>query len=266
MKLFDTFISFVASWEFKVGEKSRQIPSHNGWLLALKGLKGLCHQLMVEEKALSFLCLRKVNQDHVENLHSQIRRFNGFNDHPMPEQYVNALHCLACYVSTTELLDKNISSGANCLPDGENDISLPLPQVNTGVCGYETETPEGHEIESTRLDWEAAIPLSLSDIEHNIVDYIAGSVVKQIVKNYSTFNLCKECISLLTKDPQERSGTNVTLVMLKEYKEGSLITVSVSDAVSELCNSFENFFQRYTKYYIIWVANAQPKETSFVCF
>jgi len=59
----------------------------------------------------------------VENLHSQIRGYNGFNDHPTPESYINALRCLSCSSSTTELLDKTISAGANCLADGETNTS-----------------------------------------------------------------------------------------------------------------------------------------------
>lgn len=83
-------------------------------------MKKLRAKLLVAEKLLSHLCLRKCNQDHVENLHSQIRGYNGFNDHPSVTAYINALRCLSCSFSTSELLDQTMSSGANCVPDGEH--------------------------------------------------------------------------------------------------------------------------------------------------
>ena len=69
------------------------------------------------------MCLRKCNQDHVENLHSQIRIYNGFNDHPTAEGYINPLRCLASSSSICELLDKTILSGANCQPDDEHSTA-----------------------------------------------------------------------------------------------------------------------------------------------
>jgi hypothetical protein len=38
-----------------------------------------------------FLCLRKANQDHVENLHCLIHAYHSSNDHPMTDAY-DVLH------------------------------------------------------------------------------------------------------------------------------------------------------------------------------
>ncbi|KAL8599934.1 hypothetical protein ACOMHN_057711 [Nucella lapillus] len=90
---FACFSNFVESWCFtnpKNGKLASNIPSHKEWLLVLSAMKGLSQKLIMEKEVLTHLCLRKCNQDPVENLHSQIRGYNGFNDHPTLPAYVNA--------------------------------------------------------------------------------------------------------------------------------------------------------------------------------
>ncbi|XP_005095249.1 uncharacterized protein LOC101858172 [Aplysia californica] len=114
---FSSFFNYVESWFYTNPINSKpatNIPSHQGWLLELSPKKGLSQQLIMEEEVLTHLCLRKCNQDHVENLHSQKRGYNGFNNHPTIPGYVNALHCQSSSSATSELLDKTISAGANC--------------------------------------------------------------------------------------------------------------------------------------------------------
>ena len=62
-------------------------------------------------KSSYFLCLRKCDQDQVENMH---RAFRGFNDNPMLHQYVTAIKCLSCSLGTKELIDSSISTSTNC--------------------------------------------------------------------------------------------------------------------------------------------------------
>ncbi|ELU02062.1 hypothetical protein CAPTEDRAFT_218121 [Capitella teleta] len=123
LTLFDRFVAFGDSWSFinPRTQKALSIPSHQGWRVVLQSMKGGCIELLLDRN-FSFVSLRKFNQDHVENLHSRIRSFNGNNQHPMVSEYVNAIRCLACAASTTELLDRDINKGQNCLPDGELGI------------------------------------------------------------------------------------------------------------------------------------------------
>lgn len=92
----------------------KTVPSHQGWLMVLKSMADLAGELF-SARILKFLCLRKLNQDHKETLHSQIRGHNDFNDHPMPEHYITALRALASTFQTAELLQ--ISSESNCQPN-----------------------------------------------------------------------------------------------------------------------------------------------------
>lgn len=63
---------------------------------------------------MDFMCTRKLNQDHVENLHCMIQGKNGYNDHPTPHEYITALRCLSCKASTTELVQSSHPEEANC--------------------------------------------------------------------------------------------------------------------------------------------------------
>ncbi|KAK7088797.1 hypothetical protein V1264_022670 [Littorina saxatilis] len=250
---FATFFNFVASGKFVVNGKERKIPSHAGWMLALKSLAMLSTKLIQDEKVLSHLCLRKCNQDHVENLHSQIRGYNGFNDHPSLTSYVNALRCLACSFSTSELLDKTIRAGANCQPDGEHGIDL-----NTGTSfASEGPSPLGSAQISVSLSAteSAELPV-LSDIESDIVHYIAGSVVRNVGKLDIG---CSGCKGQFTTSPSEEESPS--LISLKEYKLGSL--VRVREPILGFFKEFESHFRKETENRL---PNPNPRRTILANF
>eukprot|EP00745_Piridium_sociabile_P001644 TRINITY_DN11012_c0_g1_i1.p1 TRINITY_DN11012_c0_g1~~TRINITY_DN11012_c0_g1_i1.p1 ORF type:complete len:747 (+),score=148.19 TRINITY_DN11012_c0_g1_i1:561-2801(+) len=254
---FATFFNFVASWKFVANGKERKIPSHAGWMLALKSLKMLSKKLIQDEKVLSHLCLRKCNQDHVENLHSQIRGYNGFNDHPSLTSYVNALRCLACSFSTSELLDKTISAGANCQPDGEHGIHL-NSDTSFAAPTPASEGPSslGFEEQITVSATESAELPVLPDIDSDIVHYIAGSVVR----NVSKLDIgCSECIGQLTTSPSEEESPS--LISLKEYKLGSL--VRVREPILGFFKEFESHFRKETENKL---PNHNPRRTILANF
>lgn len=156
------------------------------------------------------MCLRKCNQDHVENLHSQIRNYNGFNDHPTPEGYINALRCLASNSSICELLDKTISSGANWQPDKEHSTNFSnVNIINTSTCASESAL---HPSDSLVLSADGdTLQLESLDtkIEQEIVDYIAGSVVINITKQKTKHDICEDCIHLCISSNYSRNQTNL---------------------------------------------------------
>ena len=239
LERFDYFYNFFKSFSFK---NINQCAFHAGWCLAFKSLKSLCKHLMKDNKELEYLCLRKCNQDHVENLHAQIRSKNGFNDHPTSEGYITALRCLACSSSLTELLDATISSGANCLPDEENGCNS---TTNFAVQCQSLDHPADHI--SVTFDFDTTIEYlcdELPDNSNDIVDYIAGSIIRALNKTKSRFNICEKCIELThTKDNVPLSSNETpSLTVLKEYKQGALI--HVSQPVSQICNTFEKHFRK----------------------
>jgi ferredoxin len=237
---FRDFAEFVKTWKFS---KRRSIPSHQGWLLALSGLEQLSHKLLVEEKIMTHLCLRKCNQDHVENLHSQIRHYNGFNDHPSVPAYVNALRCLSCSSSVSELLDKTISSGSNCLPDGEHGERTPdppapsvAPNESQTECHFASFFPSDDAQHST----SSSVP-ELQSVEKDLVEYIAGSVVKSCMTKIG----CSQCVGKITASASApSSATPPTLTTLKEFKPGAL--THVSQELRKVMELFESHYRIMT--------------------
>ena len=117
---FGFFYRFVSSWSFVSSKAdtdgSTTIPCHKGWLLNLKTMKALSKSLCVDKSVLSFLCLNRLNQDHVENCHSMIRSKNGANDHPEISQYVSAIRTLSSCALISDLLGEKRNQ--NCQSDG----------------------------------------------------------------------------------------------------------------------------------------------------
>lgn len=126
IECFHRYSAFVDGWEYvqETGARARKVPSLDGWKLGLSATQHLSAEL-VRPNGLSFLCREKVNQDHVENFHAQISAYHSHNHHPMLDAYVTAIRCLASAFSSSELLDRTISAGANCCPDSESTATDP---------------------------------------------------------------------------------------------------------------------------------------------
>lgn len=248
-KKFNFFSAFVNSWTFSAhNEKNvrNNLPFHRGWILCLASMKKLAEKLLVQDNSMSFLCLRKLNQDHVENLHCQIRGRNGFNDHPMLPAYVSAIKCLACQISTTELLESATSSGANCeilFEDDEVDSTEDGVTSHNIPCAASFDTGKGTALASTSSDDSEELycvsnlhlqPLNVVQVE--TCAYIAGAVLRSLSKRLKAHGICEKCIILgSTGTPSTSSFTRN-----KEYKEGALIAVSKSFV--DLSCSFEKYF------------------------
>jgi hypothetical protein len=243
---FARFMEFVSSWSFVLPNgKTRQLPSHDGWRLALSALQHLCEELVVDKKVMSYLCLRKCNQDHVENLHSLIRGNSGHNDHPMSQFYISALRILACSFQTTELLA--LSDSSNCEADDDHVFLDTIPSLNTVTeCSDACRAPVecvgdasgDNVINVSGIENLPPAPVHVVDpIEENVIIYIAGYVIRKL----NTPKACSECIDLcLTNSVSAKHA----LVSLKEFKAGCMYKVSA--AIAFLCIQFEKHFQSST--------------------
>ncbi|KAL8562565.1 hypothetical protein ACOMHN_045830 [Nucella lapillus] len=260
---FASFFNFVESWCFtnpKNDKLASNIPSHKGWLLVLSAMKGLSQKLIMEEEVLTHLYLRKCNQDHVENRHSQIRGYNGFNDHPTLPAYVNALRCLSCSSATSELLDKTISDGANCQPDSEHGHH---PIVNPCTADVECDAENADHadpIETNSFSCENNLfsssfkdsEMELPPVESDIVQYIAGAVVRKFKQK----NDCPLCVEKFTISANEATGETPSLVSLKEFKLGCLVLVS--EPLLQVFRCFELHFRVATSK---GLPRANPRQT-----
>jgi hypothetical protein len=260
---FDRFIDFVASWKFVLPKKNpaddlkvRKVPSHQGWLLTLHAMRELCRELLVESKVMNYVCLRKFNQDHVENLHSVIRDNNRHNDHPLVQFYISAIRTLTCSFQTTELLV--LPSSANCEPDEEafltslstpakscvdvqslndyQDIRVLIHDEFGDDFDDENVLPAGADDDSTHVSpTDSVAPALVDSIQQNVVTYMAGFVIRKL---NNAAKACPECISLCLA---ESSLPIHGLIELKQFK--SNVMYKVSESVADLCVKFEGISQ-----------------------
>jgi hypothetical protein len=81
-----------------ISRTDRPLPFHKGWFIAMNSIIGLMKIYMEETPLIKFLCARKLNQDHVENLHCLIKAKHGADDYPTPQAYINVLRILAIFL------------------------------------------------------------------------------------------------------------------------------------------------------------------------
>ncbi|PAA46446.1 hypothetical protein BOX15_Mlig006180g1 [Macrostomum lignano] len=75
---------FILTWRFspvRGGRSKTTMPFKEGWLLSIESAKRIIH-FGLREAGVSYLCLRRFSQDHVENFFSMVRGRNGFNEKP----------------------------------------------------------------------------------------------------------------------------------------------------------------------------------------
>lgn len=201
----------------------------------------ICYNV-IEREVLSYICTRKLNQDHVENLHSQIRGFNGFNDHPNVPDYVNALRGLACKFSTSELIESCHPAGANCESlDWEEEEECGKenePPASAAAIQEQTVDPIDFD---TECEWEdlepihvSCIPDVLSPIEEETVVYIAGACMRKLI---CVKGQCEACIGVCVND----TDPCALFSTFKNFKEGALLNVSMP--LRNLAKGFESFFK-----------------------
>ena len=242
MDRFNQYYQFVSSWKFLNVKKNAIVtymPFHKGWLLTLQSLKDLSHEMIVEKK-IKYLALRKVNQDHVENMHAQIRGYNGYNYHPMAPAYLNAIRCLSSSLLTGELLEANVSKGRNCQADGEHSPLVPHPSLPPQPATIPSESLPPVEENENFDDFEGEMMESenlVDNVEGNIVNYICGFIIRKFRKTKSN---CEDCLSVLTSQCFPCSESEQTMILVKEFKEGALVRPNVP--MTKLCLEFERHF------------------------
>ena len=194
------------------------------------------------EKTLHAFYPRKLTQAHVENLHSQIRGYGGFNDHPNAHDYTNALRCLACKFSTTELVEAYQSDKTNCeqwedsLPAAEAEAPK-AEATQTEALESEDATKENQPDPTLDVAFQNPGAISgdnLTPLEEETTIYIAGAVCHKMQKNTKA---CSECISLCIDD----TAPLTVFSEHKSYADNSLVNTSI--ALRELVQDFEKKFK-----------------------
>ena len=183
---------------------------------------------------MKFLCTRKLNQDHVENLHCMIRLKHAADDHPFPQAYVNALRILSCKSLTAELIALEHPNGANCEPE---PWDLPA-EKQSGTCMDLQAT----ESESDDVDDEGRVEEALfvadikaiSDIEAETAVYIAGAAVRKFM---SSKDCCSDCLNACI----DGAAPMMTFSKHKDFTQESLLNTSLP--LRNIVVHFEQFFK-----------------------
>ena len=154
-----------------------------GILCNIAAIKYLFAQL-VENGSMSYLCTYKLSQDPLEHFFGLIRTRFGANNNPTPYQFRNTFRKLLLGVT-----DSIVEFGNVVLQETSEFVAL-IPSVMDKV-DYIYETYDFEE-----LDVEKLKTYELSQFKSDIVDYIAGFVVKKLVAKSS----CTSCIAALKGD------------------------------------------------------------------
>lgn len=140
---------------------------------------------------LDFFLTYKISQDHLEMFFSAVRAKGGFNNNPTASQFEAAYKRLIVH---NEII---VSNGANCEPQDLTPIlfvTSSKQKTNTNyldlLCAIEEESEENQNIDDL-------IFLSPNEKQYidDVVEYIAGFVVRKIIKKMS----CLNCVTAITK-------------------------------------------------------------------
>ena len=186
-----------------------------------------------KSKKNSVLYGRKINQDHVKHLHSLIRGYNGYDDHPDVFSYVKTIRCLACQYSTSELIETH-SLGANCESSSweESLPSAPTSDVDSGTSrihdGPTNDAPL-HDPSPTPCKF-----VPLNELEKETTVYISGSVCRKLMK----LPRYDEC---LAKFLSETDPTTTFSLIHKNYQPDALLNTCIN--LREFIKLYEGFFK-----------------------
>ena len=131
---------WIATWRFfqhSDKKESHRHQFHIGWQVALRAMAQLSPLLILG--GLSFVPLRRLGQDHVENLFCCVRGRNGYNSRPDCSAFRPALRACAL----TSML-KPISGGGNCEEDGDKLLVNILEKAS-----WDCRTGRAHRAAST---------------------------------------------------------------------------------------------------------------------
>lgn len=173
-------------------------PSLKNWIVTLAGLEEIYRTL---PKDVSFLRLRQINQDPLENFFGQVRQHGGRNINPSVNSFKKYFKTLLINnLATTH------SAGFNC--ENENSLFI-IDQIQNFVV---QGVPEEDELVEIPMLKHIHIPqLNLSFLDKLSVGYVSGFLSKYI-KTIKTCSVCKQnIISNLTIDEWH------ALISQKEY-------------------------------------------------
>lgn len=216
-----------------------------GFLIDIQSLKYLYRELVQRNKMMNYMSTYRFSQDHLELFFALIRQHGGHNNNPTTEQF------RGIYKKALRHLELRSSFTGNCLPiDNFSilDCSSAVENINmttSGLCktkydpirnASQSAEDEQCEINSDILSSVLDEENCMSDLSKQIVGYIAGWIVKKILKKIK----CHTCCSALISDQRLNFHRLITLRNL-----GGLLFPTQD--VYDICLKTESFLKHHKK-------------------
>ena len=237
---FNVAFSYILGLKDSTGNqmhKSRRKTGFIGFLVGIKSTQGLFESLVAHRQApLKYLLMYKFSQDHLELFFGAVRSAGGFNNNPTTGQFTAAYKRL--------LLRSTLKGGnGNCVKLDPLDSLLtidnvPRTDVDTSLSSVlmarKYDLFVRKEPTTNEHDYADAPNLSsLTEYKQASISYIAGYVVKMVMKHI----LCFHCSQALGSKNQAYTSS-----FLKLKDRGGLIKPSRSVVI--VCEETEKSFQR----------------------
>eukprot|EP00795_Rhopilema_esculentum_P011471 gene11471-21685_t len=213
-----------------------------GFLMTMKSIMSIAKELLTApERPFNYVLTYKFSQDHIELLFACIRGRGGNNNNPNTLQFKYAIRNL--------LLKNSIvaSSQANVMSFDENCtgslFSLKWTKHRSPICEYPSNDDEMTDEDANALS-ESLDRISLSNFSENIIYYIAGFIVRRIIKKLD----CSQCSEALILNCMSEEHDYVTApfsLFLDRKNNGGLIKVSFG--VHKLITLCEKSFRERVK-------------------
>lgn len=212
-----------------------------GFLICVESMLALYESLIVTGRFhMSFLCMFKISQDHLELFFGKIRSLGGCNNNPSARQFCAAYKKLLVHNDIRDVMR------GNCFPLQ----SVPILTVSSSYVSNSSITPPSVEELNASVSRSRVLepqefslddhnytyipnPAHLSMCSQKIVAYIAGFVVYKLQKMLH----CETCIASLTE-----SNEHALCCLIKLKTKGALIFPSGD--VIDICLTCEKFFRR----------------------
>lgn len=230
-KLYESkiYIKSLKSMDGELLVDSRRKTGFVGFLICIQSALTLYHEWCEKEKCLIYLPFYKISQDHIELLFGCLRRHGGGNNNPTIRQFKAAMKKIIIHAGTRTSKTGNCMpleeisilhvSSANKIQQSEHIINCTsrLSEVNDTSAVNDTDNVDmADNSKSMDLDIEINIPISMaekqynfsaflndhaylcdireiSQFSNNIIEYIAGYVIKQLKISLR----CEDCINVL---------------------------------------------------------------------
>ena len=187
---------------------------------------------------LDFLLSRRLNQDSVENMFSEVRQRGGNNDHPTPNNFRHLFKHVCCSKLMTGSIGKNCESESSKMLDILNHMSV--TSKSTTSANIATAISNQNRIHSLHLNSDLAVPIFPADhTEENALYYVCGYLARKI----KLWHDCTNCSKLFTCCSY---GSKGYFTEMKAYSDNSLITVTDTfySYIQQLEAAFASMFDK----------------------